>query len=196
MTCPSCGTIAAEDLERCKRCGASLAPPERQPDFPVPVPRSPTARGALAQRAAGVVPQVLARPKTETPEPAVGAPHSPQAPAAPAPAPAAPGAGATPAFAVPPPPPPLAGGYPPVPADASAADHTLARPSEPGRGLAPPVDPTAVLPAESARAEPPEVVGARDEGRPRRGDDPRPRLDAPWPPPPGPWSGRRSTTES
>ncbi len=61
MTCPRCGTIAAEGQGCCARCRASLAPPERHPEVPVPVLRAPTARGRAAQKAAGVTPQVLAK---------------------------------------------------------------------------------------------------------------------------------------
>ena len=62
MTCPRCGTIAPDGAERCGRCRADLAVSADRPDFPIPVVRAPTRRGEAAQRAAGVIPQRLAKP--------------------------------------------------------------------------------------------------------------------------------------
>ena len=62
MVCPSCGTISNEGVQRCPRCRSVLARPRQQPDFPIPVVRAPTHRGQAAQRAAGITPQVLAKP--------------------------------------------------------------------------------------------------------------------------------------
>jgi hypothetical protein len=71
MICPRCGTVAAGQSASCTRCGGQLghgasAAAVAEP----PVPRAPTYRGELAQRAAGIVPQILARPKP--PAPAAG----------------------------------------------------------------------------------------------------------------------------
>ena len=86
MICPRCGTVAAAQAARCTRCGATTARPENN-DAPEPVvPRAPTHRGELAQRAAGIVPTVLAlptppRPKIEIPR-VTDLPASPPPPAA------------------------------------------------------------------------------------------------------------------
>ena len=71
MICPRCGTVAAGQSATCTRCGGKLgrgdsAAARAEP----PVPRAPTHRGEAAQRAAGIVPQVLARPKAPSPAPA------------------------------------------------------------------------------------------------------------------------------
>jgi len=70
MVCPRCGTVAAGQSATCTRCGGKLgrvdsAAARTEP----PVPRAPTHRGEAAQRAAGIVPQVLARPKAPAPAP-------------------------------------------------------------------------------------------------------------------------------
>jgi hypothetical protein len=301
MTCPSCGTIANDaDAERCRRCGARLARPDRQPDFPLPVLRAPTRRGEAAQRAAGIVPQVLAKPKAAPapapspagvtapagppepvqgwtapaatggwmpPDPAAGRPGP--TPGVPRPVPAPPpdprlgptynvgvaaGAGARtdrggaapdratgpggserdlpseaaareragrlgkPVFAVPPPPPSPHRGSPPAsPSHAldtqvpSLQRPPLAAVAPPAHSSLGPTDPTLVSPALTPDTTVPvPVVGAdldrhsevapdevtRREERGHDRDEVRPRLDVPWPPPPGSWSGRRSTTES
>ena len=62
MLCPRCGTVAAGHPVECARCGGSLARPDLGEAAEPPVPRAPTRRGELAQEAAGVVPQILARP--------------------------------------------------------------------------------------------------------------------------------------
>ena len=63
MFCPRCGTVAAAQPPiRCGRCGGSLDRPAVADLAEPPVPRAPTLRGEMAQRAAGVVTQVLAKP--------------------------------------------------------------------------------------------------------------------------------------
>jgi hypothetical protein len=93
MICPRCGTVAAGQTATCGRCGGSL---ERAVRTGVvadpPVPRAPTRRGELAQREAGIVPQILARPKPPAPSnppPTAGppAPYEPVAPPSPTPGP-------------------------------------------------------------------------------------------------------------
>ena len=83
MICPRCGTVAAgqsaslHPMRRpagSRRVGVARADP--------PVPRAPTHRGELAQRAAGIVPQVLARPQkpraaSPLPAPMRGDPRGP-----------------------------------------------------------------------------------------------------------------------
>ncbi len=73
MICPRCGTVAAGQSATCNRCGGKLGRGEsRVTRAEPPVPRAPTHRGERAQRAAGIVPQVLARPKKPAPAPAPG----------------------------------------------------------------------------------------------------------------------------
>jgi len=271
MTCPSCGTIAPEGAERCGRCRGLLQVPEHQPDFPIPVLRAQTKRGEAAQRAAGIVPTVLAKPSpprlpatlpgagpvpvgapgpvvgtgepaqpggwlppTEADGIAVAPPGRPFAtqgypppaqgyvptpagpppagypppaqgyvptpagppPSAPAGSPRLPAAGAVgdppgrrPAFAVPPPPPAVEQ----VPRPAHPARGEAVGPQEPALPVLDPAgamaDSTVPVPVERDETVPASPASA---GR----DEHRPRLDAPWPPPPGPWSGRRSTSGS
>src|SRR5580704_5869602 len=69
MICPRCGTVAAGQDAPCTRCGGKLDRGATRNTGEPPVPRAPTYRGELAQRAAGVVPQILARPKVVAPAP-------------------------------------------------------------------------------------------------------------------------------
>lgn len=95
-------------------------------------------------------------------------------------------------------------GVPSVAAPQAAADPA-GWATQPPPALA--TDPTAVIgalpPVEVTAAYPVTAAGPRDRHDPGREEDPteerlrpvRPGVDAPWPPPPGPWSGRR-TSES
>ena len=98
MFCPRCGTVAAnQPPARCTRCGGNLDRPIVG-DLPEPpIPRAPTQRGEIAQRAAGVVTKVLAKPRPaavpaqvdqKEPVPA-GAPQADEPPATWPPPPAA-----------------------------------------------------------------------------------------------------------
>jgi len=113
MFCPRCGTVAAgQPPTQCARCGGGLARPENTDHPEPPVPRAPTLRGEIAQRAAGVTPQVLARPK---PRPAWTPPHPP------------------------PPAPPSSGGNPaPVPPENWPPPPAQWEPAGPGRWAPPP----------------------------------------------------------
>ena len=68
MICPRCGTVAAGQSATCSRCGGKLGRGEgsRHQGGATGAP-GPDPRGELAQRAAGIVPQVLARPKKPAP---------------------------------------------------------------------------------------------------------------------------------
>lgn len=77
MICPRCGTVAAGQSTSCARCGGKLGhPASAVATTEPPVPRAPTHRGELAQRAAGIVPQVLARPKAPPAPPTATAPDA------------------------------------------------------------------------------------------------------------------------
>src|ERR1700722_13028108 len=99
MICPRCGTVAAGQDAPCTRCGGKLDRGATRNTGEPPVPRAPTYRGELAQRAAGVVPQILGRPQVVAPvpppPPAHLLPPAPDGPPTPSP---------TPAVAWPPPP--------------------------------------------------------------------------------------------
>ncbi len=124
VICPRCGTVAAGQATTCSRCGGRVDRARASDHLPPPpVPRAPTERGELAQRAAGIVPQILVRPK---PVPAPVAPAAADRPSSSSPAPAgepssAPGSGAQ----VWPPPPaqwePGPAGAPAVPGPPAAA---------------------------------------------------------------------------
>lgn len=141
MICPRCGTVAAGQTATCGRCGGSLERAVRTGAVAdPPVPRAPTRRGELAQREAGIVPQILARPKappTSHPAPTSGppVPYAPVAPPSPAPVPGVqawppppavwePGSGATP-------------GHSPTPTHA-APPHAPTSPCSPAPGWAAP----------------------------------------------------------
>lgn len=116
MICPRCGTVAAGQDDPCARCGGKLDRGTITNTSEPPVPRAPTYRGELAQRAAGVVPQILARPKVAAPVPPPTerpAPLAPDGPPTPSP---------TPAVAWPPPPGTWESGPAPAPTH-SAAPH-------------------------------------------------------------------------
>lgn len=184
MTCPSCGTIASEGAERCPRCGGSLEIPANRPTIPTPVLRAPTRRGELAQQAAGIVGVALVRPKPDKDTAAVPAPPGPSEPRRPAPARPAPAKAPTPA-----------------PPSASAGTPLLLQPPPPASGdpgatasFPLPLEPSTVpsgAPAEASRVAEPTRAGD-DEDRRRLVV---PASERPWPPPPGPWKGHR-TSES
>jgi hypothetical protein len=217
MTCPSCGRIAGAGFERCPHCGSSLQIPVNRPDVPTPIVRAPTNRGELAQRAAGILATSLV-PRRPAPEgvaptrpaepvvlgpvppapPPVGEPVPYLSPAPPAPPAAAPApgtyspGGTRPAWS----PPDAAQRIAGPDAQRSAAD--LSSPPAGSSDQANRPDATAVqsttrLPAMS-REQPP-VNAADDVTEEARHRPARPGVDASWPPPPGPWTGRR-TSES
>lgn len=86
MVCPRCGTVATSKSSTCARCGGSLSRPEINLPEP-PTPRSPTHRGELQQRAAGIEPTVLAHPKPRTPAVPEVTRYTPPPASAPPPAP-------------------------------------------------------------------------------------------------------------
>lgn len=177
--------------------GPERAPGSSRPDAgPAPAPaRARTATPPPARAGAATLPppQQAADPAFAIPPPPPAlephpvpqrhtpSRHTPPRPAPPAHPTPAPHAGTGPQAAS------------PWHAPAGAADPTTPRPSagsEPTIVASRGGETTGVLPAEPARRREP----VADETRPRSGEDGRTR--APWPPPPGPWSGRRTTRES
>jgi hypothetical protein len=177
MICPRCGTIAAGQSPCCSRCGGewSRGPAPGADLAEPPIPRAPTRRGELAQKAAGIVPQILARPK---PRPEVAPqppPPSPPAPGGPPSGWTAPGPWAPPAPWTPPLP-PTSPAPPPLwaPPGAPVAPNAPPDPQGPPASSAPspaaPVGPSAPTPAAE-----PTAAGTAPEGA------------GSWPPPPAAW---------
>jgi hypothetical protein len=215
MTCPSCGRIAGAGLERCPTCNSILAVPTDRPATPTPIVRAPTNRGEMAQRALGIFAPSLVPPRPQS-DPG-GQPVAGLAPAPPPPG-AGPAGGVAPAppparhldpasTAARTPPDPQGPGVPPAGASGWATHSPAPATYAAGTGdvtgatvARPAVDATAVLSAPAGpggrdRLPATDAVRAADEPTEERPRAVRPNVEAPWPPPPGPWSGRR-TSES
>jgi Interferon-induced transmembrane protein len=195
VICPRCGTVAAGQATTCSRCGGRVdhAPASDHLAAP-PVPRAPTERGELAQRAAGIVPQILARPKpAPVPVPEPVPPAAVEGPASAPPAPVgearpAPGSG-IPAWPPPPaqwePGPAIPGS--PAPAASPAAPMSVSTYSPaPTQDPPPPIQPPFPAPPTPPPFHGPTPQGPQAEGSPGGPTPAAPPAAPPGWAPPGP----------